>query len=72
MPRIKLSQEDVKNIQKLLKGGHTAKELAKKYGVSRSSIYRRVKYPDVAKEIPVEIKNKVIKTTGAEKYIKIN
>ena len=57
----KLTQEDVKTIYKLLEKGHTSKELAKKYGVSRSSIYKRVKYPFQSRNTPVNIKNNVIK-----------
>jgi len=61
MARIKMIQEQVDEALKLLKQGYTPKQLAEKYGVHRSVIYRRVKQPNVAKDIPVEIKNKVIK-----------
>ena len=61
MVAAKLTQEDVKTIYKLLEKGHSSKELAKKYGVSRSSIYKRVKYPFQSRNTPVEIKNKIIK-----------
>jgi hypothetical protein len=57
----KLTQEDCKTIIKLLKQGVSAKELSKKYGVSKSTIYRRVKYPYQSRYIPLEIKNKIIK-----------
>ena len=56
-----MTQQQVDEALKLLKEGHTPKQLAEKYGVHRSVIYRRVKQPNVAKDIPVEIKNKVIK-----------
>ena len=61
MSRIKMTQQQVDEALKLLKEGHTPKQLAEKYGVHRSVIYRRVKQPNVAKDIPVEIKNKVFK-----------
>ena len=61
MARIKMAQEQVDEALKLLKQGYTPKQLAEKYGVHRSVIYRRVKQPNVAKDIPVKIKNKVIK-----------
>jgi len=54
MPRCKITQEEVNEALKLLKQGYTPLELAQKNGVSRSVIYRRIKYPDVAKDIPVE------------------
>jgi len=57
----KLTEQDVKEIKKLLKEGHTAKELAKRFGVHRSTIYDRAKYGLKAARIPVETKNKVIK-----------
>jgi len=56
----KLTQEDIKQIQKLLEKGHSPKDLAKKYGVHVSIIYRRAKYPYQAKYIPIEVKNKVL------------
>jgi len=61
MARIKMIQEQVDEALKLFKQGYTPKQLAEKYGVHRSVIYRRVKQPNVAKDIPVEIKNKIIK-----------
>ncbi len=61
MARIKMTQKQVDEALKLLKQGYTPKQLAEKYGVHRSVIYRRVKQPNVAKDIPVETKNKVIK-----------
>ena len=60
-----MTQQQVDEALKLLKEGHTPKQLAEKYGVHRSVIYRRVKQPNVAKDIPVEIKNKVIKAIKA-------
>jgi len=61
MVRTKITEEKVKEIQQLLKDGYTGPELAKKYGVSTSSIYRRAKYPVKAHDIPLEAKNHVIK-----------
>ena len=61
MVRTKITEEKVKEIQQLLKDGYTGPELAKKFGVSTSSIYRRAKYPLKAHDIPLESKNKVIK-----------
>ena len=61
MVRTKITDEKVKEIQKLLKDGCTGPELAKKFGVSTSSIYRRAKYPLKTHDIPLEAKNKVIK-----------
>jgi len=61
MSRIKMTQQQVDEALKLLKEGNNPKQIAEKYGVHRSVIYRRVKQPNVAKDIPVEIKKKVIK-----------
>jgi len=61
MVRTKITEEKVKEIQQLLKDGYTGPELAKKFGVSTSSIYRRAKYPLKTHDIPLETKNKVIK-----------
>ena len=61
MVATKLTNKDCKTIYKLLEKGHTSKELAKKYGVSRSSIYKRVKYPYASRYVPIETKNKIIK-----------
>jgi len=61
MPAPKLNNEDVKKIQKLLQQGYKSRELAKRYGVHVSVIYRRAKHPYNAKFIPVETKNKIIK-----------
>ena len=61
MSRIKLTREDVSKIQKLLKKGCDPLALAKKYGVSRSTIYKRAKYPYTAKYTPIKTKNKIIK-----------
>jgi len=56
----KLTQEDIKQIQKLLEKGKSPKDLAKKYGVHVSIIYRRAKLPYQAKYVPIETKNKII------------
>ncbi len=61
MTKRKLSDKQIKNIQKLLQEGHSPKDLAKKYGVHVSVIYRRAKYEYQSRALPVEIKNKVIK-----------
>ena len=61
MVRTKITDEKVKEIQQLLKDGYNGPELAKRFGVSTSSIYRRAKYPLKVHDIPVETKNKVIK-----------
>jgi len=56
----KLSEKDIKQAQKLLLKGVTPAELAEKYGVTRSQIYRRVKDPLCARKIPIKIKKNVI------------
>ena len=61
MSKRKLSQKQIKNIQKLLKEGNKPKDLAKKYGVHISVIYRRAKYDYQARSIPIDIKNKLVK-----------
>jgi len=61
MTKRKLSDKQIKNIQKLLQEGHRPKDLAKKYGVHISVIYRRAKYAYQSRALPVELKNKVIK-----------
>jgi transposase len=61
MTKRKLTEKQIKNIQKLLNEGHRPKDLAQKYGVHISVIYRRVKDDYQARGIPVDIKNKVIK-----------
>jgi len=61
MPEAKLTNEDCKTIAKLLEEGTSAKDLAKKYGVHISVIYRRAKYPYQSRNVPAEIKNKIIK-----------
>jgi len=61
MPPSKLKEKDLKDIKKLLEKGISAKDIAKKYGVDRSTIYNRVKYRHQGKKIPIETKNKVIK-----------
>lgn len=62
MVKAKLTEKQIKNIQKLLKEGIKPKDLVKKYGVHISVIYRRAKYDYQARGIPVDIKNKVVKT----------
>jgi Mor family transcriptional regulator len=62
MVKRKLTEKDIKEIQELLQQGHDVPELAIKYGVSRSVIYRRAKDPYIARGIPLETRNKVIKT----------
>jgi len=62
MVAAKLTNKDCKTIAKLLEEGHKPKYLAKKYGVHVSVIYRRAKYDYQARGIPVDIKNKIIKT----------
>jgi len=57
----KLTQEDCEKIAKLIEEGHQIKDLAKKFGVDRSTIYNRCKYLYQSKKIPIETKNKVIK-----------
>ena len=57
----KLSKEDCEKITKLINEGHQIKDLAKKYGVDRSTIYNRCKYLYKSRKIPLETKNKVIK-----------
>lgn len=57
----KLTEKQIKSIQKLLKEGHKPKDLSKKYGVHISVIYRRAKYDYQARGIPVETKNKLVK-----------
>ena len=54
----KLTKKQVENINKLLKEGVSARELAGRYGVHRSVIYRRAKYEYQVRGIPVEIKNR--------------
>ena len=61
MTKRKLTEKQIKNIQKLLQQGHSPKDLAKKYGVHVSVIYRRAKYEYQARGIPVDIKNKIAK-----------
>ena len=61
MTKRKLSDKQIKNIQKFLEEGHKPKDLAKKYNVHISVIYRRAKYAYQSRALPVETKNKVIK-----------
>jgi len=61
MTKRKLTDKQIKNIQKLLQDGHNAKDLAKKYGVHISVIYRRAKYAYQSRGTPVDIKNKIAK-----------
>ncbi len=57
----KLIEKDCKKIAKLINEGHQVKDLAERYGVHRSVIYRRCKSLYDSKKIPVETWNKVIK-----------
>lgn len=57
----KSPKNECKHIAKLINQGHEIKDLAKKFGVHRSVIYRRCKDLYRSREIPVEIKNKIIK-----------
>ena len=59
--RKKLTDKDCKRIAELIDQGHKVKDLAEKFGVHRSGIYRRCKYMYQSKKIPVETKNKIIK-----------
>ena len=59
--RKKLTKEDCERISKLINECHQIKDLAKKYGVHRSVIYRRCKDLYCSRKILVEIKNRVIK-----------
>jgi len=61
MTKRKLTEKQIKNIQKLLQQGYKPKDLAKKYNVHISVIYRRAKYAYQSRGIPVDIKNKVAK-----------
>jgi len=61
MPPAKLTKEDCENIAKLINQGYEIKDLAKKFGVHRTTIYNKCKYLYQSRKIPVEIKNKVIK-----------
>ena len=57
----KLTKEDCEKIAKLIKESHLIKDLAKRYGVDRSTIYNRCKSLYKSRTIPVETKNNVIK-----------
>jgi len=57
----KLSDEDCKKIAELIDQGHQIKDLADKYDVHISVIYRRCKGLYDSRKVPVEIRNKVIK-----------
>jgi transposase len=61
MTKRKLTEKQIKSIQKLLIEGCKPRDLAKKYGVHISVIYRRAKYEYQARGIPVDIKNKIAK-----------
>jgi len=58
----KLTKEDCRHIARLINEGHEIKDLAQKYGVHRSTIYNRCKSLYESRKIPLETKNKVIKT----------
>lgn len=57
----KLTENDCKNIAELINKGHQIKDLAQKYDVHRSVIYRRCKSLYNSKKIPIDARNKVIK-----------
>jgi len=57
----KLTEKDIKDIRKRLEYDYCPKKLAEEYGVSRTTIYRRVKYGLNVRNTPVDIKNKIIK-----------
>lgn len=57
----KLTSEDCKKIVELINQRHQIKDLARMYGVDRSTIYNRCKYLYESKKIPIETRNKVIK-----------
>jgi len=57
----KLTEKDIKDIRKRLEYDYCPKKLAEEYGVSRTTIYRRVKYGLNVRDTPVDIKNKIIK-----------
>jgi hypothetical protein len=61
MVELKFTTEQIKELHKLKKEGYTAEELAKKYHVSRTTIFRRLKQPYGTRFIPLETKNAVIK-----------
>jgi len=61
MPPAKLTKEDCETIAKLINEGHQIKDLAKQYGVDRSTIFNRCKFLYQSRKIPVETINKVIK-----------
>jgi hypothetical protein len=44
MVEAKLTKEDVKTIYRLLEKSHTAKDLARRYGVDRTTIWRNDMY----------------------------
>jgi len=67
MTKRKLTDKQIKNIQKLLQEGHRPRDLAKKYGVHVSVIYRRAKYAYQSRGIPVDIKNKI--ANGNDAYL---
>ena len=45
MAKAKLTEEDCKTIAKLLKERYKPRDLAKKYGVHMTTIYKRANYP---------------------------
>lgn len=57
----KPTEKDIKDIRKRLEYDYCPKKLAEEYGVSRTTIYRRVKYGLNVRDTPVDIKNKIIK-----------
>jgi len=56
----KLTEKDIKDIRKRLEYDYCPKKLAEEYGVSRTTIYRRVKYGLNVRNTPVDIRNKII------------
>jgi transposase len=57
----KLKKEDCERIVKLIEEGHQIKDLAERYGVHRSVIYRRCKDLYKSRKIPIETRKKVIR-----------
>jgi transposase len=61
MAQTKLTKVMIDEATNLLKNGVTPRQLANRYGVHISVIYRKVKHPYEVDLIPVETKKKVIK-----------
>jgi transposase len=60
MTASKLTQKDIERIIKLVNEGHQIKELAKRFGVHKNTIWKRCKGQYLSNRTPVEIKNRVI------------